>query len=401
MLKNQDVEPLVYQVVDLMAVRSVKEFSLPPMTYIGAGAVSCIGKVLSERCSLSRVFVVMDEIIDLLDLAAPMYRSLESRQIDKVVYIQPTGEPESKLVEDATKIFLESGCDSIVAIGGGSAIDSAKAIAILAAHPHLNVEGLLNPDNIQNKRVPFIAVPTTAGTGSEATNVTVITDSTSRVKRLIAHFELMPDLALIDACLMLKLPDQVTAATGVDALTHAVESYVAKKATPLTRALSYQALRMIGEALPTVAGQGDNIEARENMALASYMAGVAFSNAGLGLTHSMAHQIGAHYHVAHGVANAIMLPSVMVFNELVCKRDYFDIGLALSGEIMSSGATIEYIQKLIVDLNLPKNLAAVGAKEADFESLADDALRDYCLATTPRTVSKAQIVQIYQHAFER
>ena len=401
MLKNQDVEPLVYQVVDLMAVRSVKEFSLPPMTYIGAGAVSCIGKVLSERCNLSRVFVVMDEIIDLLDLAAPMYRSLESRQIDKVVYIQPTGEPESNLVEGATKIFLESGCDSIVAIGGGSAIDSAKAVAILAAHPHLNVEDLLNPDNIQNKRVPFIAVPTTAGTGSEATNVTVITDSASRVKRLIAHFDLMPDLALIDACLMLKLPDQVTAATGVDALTHAVVSYVAKKATPLTRALSYQALRMIGEALPIVAGQGDNIEARENMALASYMAGVAFSNAGLGLTHSMAHQIGARYHIPHGVANAIMLPSVMLFNELVCKRDYFDIGLALSGEIMTSAATIEYIQKLIVDLNLPRNLAAVGAKEADFESLADDALRDYCLVTTPRTVSKAQIVQIYQHAFER
>lgn len=399
--QEQEIGEIVYRVVDLMNTRSVKEFSVPGMTYIGAGAVSCIGKVLEERCDIDRVFVVMDEIIEKLDLAAPMLRSLESRNIDRIEYIQPTGEPESKLVEAAAQRFLDSGCDSIVAIGGGSAIDSAKAIALLAAHPGLNVKALLNPANIINDRVPFIAVPTTAGTGSEATNVTVITDSDTGVKQLIGHFDLIPDLALIDACLMLKLPDVVTTATGIDALTHAVESYVAQKATPLTRALSYQAIRMIGESLPLVAGQGENIEARENMALASYMAGVAFSNAGLGLVHAMAHQIGARYHIPHGMANSLMLPSVMSFNELVCKRDFFDIGLALTGEIINSRDTIEFIRQLISDLGLPTNLAAIGAKEEDFELMAENALKDYCLVTNPRTASKAQIIKIYQEAYNR
>ena len=401
MLENVKFEDIVYQTVDLMNVRSVREFTIPPMTYIGAGAVSCIGKVISERCEIGHVFVIMDEIIHNLDLAAPMYRSLHSRDIDWIEYIQPTGEPQSDMVEEATRTFLHSGCDAIVAIGGGSAIDAAKAIALLAAHPHLNVEGLIDPKNIVNKRVPFIAVPTTAGTGSEATNVTVITDAKANIKHLIGHPSLMPDLALIDACLMIKLPDHVTAATGVDAMTHAIEAYVATKATPLTRALAYQALRMIGEALPIAVGQGTNMQAREDMALASYMAGTAFSNAGLGLVHSMSHQVGARYHVAHGVVNAVILPSVMVFNQLVCKRDYAEIGLALSGELLDAGQTIAYIQNMITSLGLPANLSELGANPDDFEQLADQAMKDYCLPTTPRTVTKQQIVQLYRHAYDR
>lgn len=400
MLKEQDVGAIVYQAIDLMNTRSVKTFSLPPHTHMGAGAVSCIGQAMVER-GITCTFIVLDEVIDKLQLAEPMYRSLKQHGINFVNYIQPTGEPESQTVEDATQKFIASGCDGIVAVGGGSALDAAKAIALLAANTHLKVVDLRNPQNIKNKRVPFIAVPTTAGTGSEATNVTVITDSVSKAKQVIAHADLIPDLALIDACLMLQLPDHVTAATGIDALTHAVEAYVAKLSTPLTRALAYQALRAIGEFLPIATGQGGNLQAREAMALASYMAGVAFSNAGLGLTHAMAHQIGAVYHIPHGVANAIMLPSVMVFNELVCKRDFSDIGLSLTGEIMPSEAVIQFIQKMIIDLGLPANLAQAGAQEKDFEMMAEKALHDYCLVTNPRSASKAQIVQIYQHAFSR
>lgn len=399
-LKEQDVGAIVYQAIDLMNTRSVKTFSLPPHTYMGAGAVSCIGQAMAER-GITCAFVVLDEIIAKLKLAEPMYRSFRQHDIKCINYIQPTGEPESQTVEDATQKFIASDCDGIVAVGGGSALDAAKAIALLAANEHLNVVDLLNPQNIKNKRVPFIAVPTTAGTGSEATNVTVITDSATKAKQVIAHTDLIPDLALIDACLMLQLPDYVTAATGIDALTHAIEAYVAKLSTPLTRALAYQALRAIGEFLPIATGQGSHLPAREEMALASYMAGVAFSNAGLGLTHSMAHQIGAIYHIPHGVANAIMLPSVMVFNELVCKRDFSDIGLSLTGEIMSSKEVIRFIQKMIIDLGLPANLADAGASEKDFAMMAEKALQDYCLSTNPRSASKAQIIQIYQHAFNR
>ncbi|WP_434778419.1 iron-containing alcohol dehydrogenase family protein [Neisseria sp. Ec49-e6-T10] len=400
MLKEQDVGQVVYRALDLMNARAVKEFSLPSDTYMGAGAVACMGEALAAR-GISRVFIVIDEIVDKLALAEAMFRSLATYNIGYVIYTQPPGEPESIVVEDAARKFTSSNCNGMIAIGGGSALDSAKAIAMLAANTHLDVAGLLNAKNITHKRAPLIAVPTTAGTGSEATNVTVITDSVSLQKRVIAHADLIPDLAIIDACLMLQLPSEFTAATGVDALTHAIEAYVAKKATPLTRALAYQALRMIGESLTIATGQGDNIEARESMALASYMAGVAFSNAGLGLTHAMAHQIGANYKIPHGVANAIMLPSIMDFNELVCKRDFSDIGLSLTGEIMSSKEVIQFIQGLIIDLGLPRNLAVAGGKEEDFETMAKEAMKDYCLPTNPRSVSQSQIVQVYRHAFNR
>ena len=399
-LSEQAVQQVVYRTIDLMNAQTVKQFSLPPNTHIGAGAIGCIGELLIEL-KAQRVFIVIDEVVERLGLAAPMFRSLDHAQLHYTVFKQPVGEPESDVVERGVMACVQSSSNALIAIGGGSAIDSAKAIAVLAANPSLKVSDLLNPANIVQRRMPMVAVPTTAGTGSEATNVTVITDSRSHQKQVIAHPVLIPDIALIDACLMIQLPPAFTAATGVDALTHAIEAYVAKNATPLTRALAYQALRMIGQSLSLATGCGENIAAREDMALASYMAGVAFSNAGLGLTHAMSHQLGARYHIGHGVANAIMLPSVMNFNELVCKRDFSDIGLALSGEIMPSNKVIHWIQNWIGELGLPTNLAVVGGREADFEQMAAEALHDYCLSTNPRSVSQAQIVQVYQHAMTR
>lgn len=400
MLKEQDVGQVVYRALDLMNARAVKEFQLPPDTYIGPGAIARIGEALASR-GIKNVFIVIDEVVDGLGLAEGMYRSLAYSDIKCCDCRQPAGEPQSDVVEKEAKRFIDSGCDGMVAIGGGSALDAAKAIALLAANPELTVNDMLDPTRIRNHRAPLIAIPTTAGTGSEATNVTVITDSSNHHKRVIGHPSLVPDLALIDSCLMLRVPPYFTAATGIDALTHSIEAYIATKATPLTRALAYQAIHLIGEALPIATGQGNNVEARESMALASYMAGVAFSNAGLGLTHSMAHQIGPRYGIPHGVANSILLPSVMHFNELVCKKEFSDIGLALTGEIMPSHAVIDAIQRLVIDVGLPPNLAAAGGKEEDFETLADEALKDYCIATNPRTVSKAQIIEVYQHALHR
>ncbi len=400
MLNEQEVGHIVYQALDLLNVRAVKEFRLPSDTYIGGGAISRIGEALSVR-GIRNVFVVIDEIVDSLGLADAMYRSLNYSGIAHCVCRQPAGEPQSRVVEQEAERFTASGCDGMVAIGGGSAIDAAKAIVVLAANPGLRTADLLDPARIGNRRAPLVALPTTAGTGSEATSVTVISDSDSHHKQVIVHPVLVPDLALIDACLMLRVPPSVTAATGIDALTHSIEAYVATKATPLTRALAYQAIRQIGEALPVAVGQGDNVEARESMALASYMAGIAFSNAGLGLTHSMAHQIGPRYNLPHGVANSILLPSVMRFNDLVCKKAYSDIGLALTGEKMSSSEVIDAVRRLIVEVGLPANLAVAGGKAEDFESLAEGALNDYCIGTNPRSVSKSQIVEVYAHALQR
>jgi len=330
-----------------------------------------------------------------------MYRSLAQSGIRHREYFQPVGEPHSALVEEEVGRFVESGCEGMIALGGGSAIDAAKAIVTLAAHPGLTVSDLLDPAKIRNRRLPLIAAPTTAGTGSEATAITVITDTRARHKQVIVHPSLTPDLAVIDACLMLRVPPRVTAATGIDALTHSIEAYIATKATPLTRALAYQSIRQIGEALPVAVGRGDDVQARESMALASYMAGVAFSNAGLGLNHSMAHQIGPRYNLAHGIANAILLPSVMRFNQLVRKKEFCDIGLALTGEKLSADETIDAVQRLIVDVGLPANLAEVGGNAEDFVVFAEEALRDYCIATNPRTVSREQIIEVYNHALNR
>jgi alcohol dehydrogenase len=383
-----------------MKAQAIREFRLPPDTYIGAGAVSCIGKAVAER-GIRTVFIVIDEAVAGLGLAEGVYRSLAHNDIRCCECRQPAGEPHSSLVEKEAGRFIESGCEGMIALGGGSAIDAAKAIVTLAANPGLCVSSLLDPACIRNKRLPLIAVPTTAGTGSEATSVPVITDTASRHKQVIVHPTLTPDLALIDACLMLRVPPHVTAATGIDALTHAIEAYVATKATPLTRALAYQSIRQIGEALPVAVGRGDDVQARESMALASYMAGVAFSNAGLGLTHSMAHQIGPRYNLPHGVANAVLLPSVMRFNQLVCKKDFCDIGLALTGEILSAGEVIDAVERLIVDVGLPVGLKEAGGKAEDFDSFAAEALKDYCIATNPRAASREQIAEVYRRALCR
>ena len=400
MLKASEIEQVVNHTIDQMNALSVKEFRLPPETHIGSGAIARIGEALEKR-RITRVFVMIDEVVEKLGLAESMYRAFTAHGISATIYRQPPGEPLSDDVEAAAKKLQAANVEGVVAFGGGSALDAAKASAVLAANPDYCVADLMDAQKPWRRRLPFIAVPTTAGTGSEATNVTVISDSISLHKHVIVHADLVPDLALIDACLTLKVPPHFTAATGIDALTHAIEAYVASSATPLTRALAYRATQMIGQALPIAVGKGNEVGAREEMALASYMAGVAFSNAGLGLCHALAHRIGPVYHLPHGLANSVMLPSIMSFNSLVCKDHYAEIGLALSGKILNAEDTITHIQRLIVDVGLPKNLAEVGGKAEDFGAFADEALLDVCITTNPRTVSREQIIGVYQHALKR
>lgn len=400
MMQESEVAKVITHTVDMMNALSVRQFSLPPNTYIGAGAIARTGEAI-EKCGVRRVLVLTDELLQKMGLPEGMYRALKYSNIDYSVFCMPIGEPKSDDVEAAARQAAESGCGAIVAFGGGSALDAAKAVALLLANPGSSVSDLEQAERIVPRSMPLVAVPTTAGTGSEATTVTVITDSVRHVKRLLVHDSLMPDLAIIDACLMVGVPRHVTAATGVDALTHAIEAYVANGATPMTQALAYRAISLIGEALPIVVGKGSDVAAREAMALASYMAGIAFSNAGLGLCHAMAHQIGATYNIPHGVANAIMLPSVMHYNQLVCKKSYPEIGLALTGRMMDAAESIRCVQQLIVDVDLPANLVEAGARQQDFTRLAEDALKDPCLAANPRSADLQQIVAVFQHAYQR
>ncbi|MCV2216678.1 iron-containing alcohol dehydrogenase family protein [Thauera sp. Sel9] len=402
-MNHEDVSTVVYQAIDLINARSVREFSVPPSTFIGPGSIARIGQAIAAR-GMSRVFIAIDESLEKLGLADGMYRSLQACGLEHVVYRQAPREPDTALVETMAEAMRETRFDGVIAFGGGSILDAAKAAVVLAANPGLGVHAMADePARIAVRRAPLIAVPTTAGTGSEATNATVVTDTDGgeHVKHLIIHPDMIPDLAVIDACLTLGTPPHFTAAVGVDALTHAIEAYVAIHATPLTKALAYRAMTLIGEALPIAVGQGQNIEARESMMLASYMAGVSFSNAGLGLCHAMAHQIGPAYGIPHGIANAILLPSVMGFNQLVCKRDLAEIGHALSGRLLDAAQTIEHVQQLIVELGLPLNLREAGGRDGDYERFADAALLDPSLVTNPRSVSRAQVVEVYRHAHAR
>lgn len=215
-------------------------------------------------------------------------------------------------------------------------------------------------------RLPLIAVPTTAGTGSETTNVTVIIDAVSGRKQVLAHASLMPDVAILDAALTEGVPPHITAMTGIDALTHAVEAYSARHATPFTDSLAMGAIAMIGEALPKAVGCGQDLAARENMLLASCMAGMAFSSAGLGLCHAMAHQPGAALHIPHGLANAMLLPTVMEFNRMVRRAHFSQIGRALTGKKTDDREAIAAVRELIAEVGLTMRLTEAGATSAHY-----------------------------------
>ncbi|ECM1550289.1 ethanolamine utilization ethanol dehydrogenase EutG, partial [Salmonella enterica subsp. enterica serovar Agona] len=244
-------------------------------------------------------------------------------------------------------------------------------------------------------RLPLIAVPTTAGTGSETTNVTVIIDAVSGRKQVLAHASLMPDVAILDAAVTEGVPPNVTAMTGIDALTHAIEAYSALNATPFTDSLAIGAIAMIGKSLPKAVGYGHDLAARENMLLASCMAGMAFSSAGLGLCHAMAHQPGAALHIPHGQANAMLLPTVMGFNRMVCRERFSQIGRALTNKKSDDRDAIAAVSELIAEVGQSKRLADAGAKPEHYSAWAQAALEDICLRSNPRTATQAQIIDLY------
>ena len=302
-----------------------------------------------------------------------------------------------ELVERLAAHAREEGCDGVVAIGGGSVLDAAKAVALLVTNPDSTLAEMSETSVLQ-PRLPLIAIPTTAGTGSETTNVTVIIDAVSERKQVLVHASLMPDVAILDAALTEGVPSHVTAMTGIDALTHAIEAYSALNATPFTDSLAIGAIAMIGKSLPKAVGYGHDLAARESMLLASCMAGMAFSSAGLGLCHAMAHQPGAALHIPHGLANAMLLPTVMEFNRMVCRERFSQIGRALRTKKSDDRDAINAVSELIAEVGINKRLADVGATTGHYGAWAQAALEDICLRSNPRTASLEQIVGLYAAA---
>ena len=304
-------------------------------------------------------------------------------------------------IEDIKKEYEKNHCDGLIALGGGSVLDTAKGVYLMLSQECDNIDDILGFEDLKvGKDIPFFAIPTTSGTGSEATCVAVVSHPERQVKLEIISQHIQSQVAFIDPVFTQNLPLKTTASTGIDALTHAIEAYVSTAATPVTDACAQKAIELISDYLRDAVADGNNMEARDKMAYAEFLAGMAFNNASLGYVHAIAHQYGGFYNLPHGVCNAILLPAVQEFNAKVAAKQLKDcakfMGVDVSGMSDDEGAAacIAAIRKLSVDVNIPKGFADLGAKEEDFDILATNALKDACGATNPIQATHDEIKAI-------
>ena len=325
--------------------------------------------------------------------------NLASNGVEFVVYPGSQPNPTVTNVMDGVKVLKDNGCDFVISYGGGSPHDCAKGIALVATNGG-NIKDYEGVHVSKKPQLPLIAINTTAGTASEMTIFSIITDEERHVKMAIVDKHVNPVLAINDPNLMVSMPDSLTAATGMDALTHAVEAYVSTAATPVTDACAQKAIELISDYLRDAVADGNNMEARDKMAYAEFLAGMAFNNASLGYVHAIAHQYGGFYNLPHGVCNAILLPAVQEFNAKVAAKQLKDcakfMGVDVSGMSDDEGAAacIASIRKLSADVNIPKGFAELGANEKDLDILATNALKDACGATNPIQATHDEIKAI-------
>ena len=377
-------------------------YFMPTVNLMGAGAVGEVGRQ-AKILGGSKALVVTDQVLVKAGIAPKVVSILEAGGVKTVIFDGSNPNPTVKNVEDGLAIYKKEKCDIIVAVGGGSPIDCAKGIGLVATNGGSikDYEGL---DKSEKPMPPFITVNTTAGTASEMTRFTIITDTDRHVKMAIVDWHVTANVSINDPELMVSMPVSLTAATGMDALTHAVEAYVSTIATPVTDSAAMKAIEIIGDYLRPVVANGENMEAREQMAYAEFLAGMAFNNASLGYVHAMAHQLGGFYDLPHGVCNAILLPHVERFNLIACPERFVDIAVVLGENVgglpdmIAAEMALEAIKNLSADIGIPEGLEALGVKEKDLPVLADNAMKDACGLTNPRKATKDDIIQIYEKA---
>lgn len=325
--------------------------------------------------------------------------------VDYALYDRVPPEPEVSIIADCVKQYHDGGHDSFIAVGGGSAIDIAKSAAVYASHDGA-VSDLFGTDQVTGRSIPLVAIPTTAGTGSEVTNIAILSDKVANTKNGIISDFLLPDLALIAPEMTLTCPRGITAASGIDALVHAIESYLSNFASPITDALASKAMTMIVNALPKAFSYPANINARENMAMGSVLAGLAFGNAGVGAVHALAYPLGVRYGIPHGMSNALLLPHVMNWNKLACVERFRDIAIAFNepidrlSDIQIADRVIERLHRLCKDVEIPAGLSALNIPESDIPDLAIEASKvERLLRNNPRALTLNDIQSIYNEAY--
>jgi len=387
-----------------MAVQEqVYGFFIPTVTLMGVGSHKDIGKQINVLGG-KKPFICTDKGVRGAGIVDKITSVIKSEcGVDPVIYDGTQPNPTDKNVHEGFELYKSNGCDLIISLGGGSPHDCGKGIGIVATNGG-NIRDYEGVDKSAKPMPPFIAVNTTAGTASEMTRFCIITDTSRKVKMAIVDWRVTPNVAIDDPLLMAGMPPSLTAATGMDALTHAVEAYVSTIATPVTDTCALKAIELVSGYLRAAVANGGDMEARDKMCYAEYLAGMAFNNASLGHVHAMAHQLGGFYDLPHGVCNAILLPHVSQFN-LIAKMDRFaDIAVAMGENIeglstrAAADVALESIRTLSHDVGIPSGLTELGVKEADLKTMAENAQKDACGLTNPRCPSLDDVIGIYKKA---
>ncbi len=381
-------------------------FFMPAVNIMGSGGLADAGKEI-QALGFKKALIVTD---------APLHRELKATKVvtdllDGIgvayaVYDGVEPNPTTAQVDEGTDLLRREGCDFIVSFGGGSPHDAAKAIGILATHGG-DIRDFEGINKLTKPMLPLVAINTTSGTASEMTRFAIITDETRHVKMAIVDWRTTPTLSVDDPDLMEAMPPGLTAATGMDALTHAIEAYVSTAATPVTDSAALHAIKLVTGFLARAVKDGHDHEAREMMTYAEFLAGMAFNSASLGYVHAMAHQLGGFYDLPHGVCNAILLPHVQAYNAQAVPDRFVEIAKAMgidTRDMTPAGAAeaaLAAIRALSVEVGIPPNLAAFDVvKPADFPTLADNAMKDACGATNPKQPAKEEVIALFQAAYQ-
>jgi alcohol dehydrogenase len=378
------------------------DFHVPTRVIFSAGAVDHIGSEL-KRTGARRPLIVTDSGVVRAGLLERLEAALEPPGLVPTVFSQVEADPPVACVEEGFEAYSSGQCDSLVALGGGSSIDTAKAIGVLTSNPG-PISNYFGVGKVEHPLPPLLAVPTTCGTGSEVTRSAIITDRQKRMKMVVSSTLLFPQIALVDPELLVSLPSELVASTGMDALTHAVEAYTNRNVNPITDSLALGAIRLIGEHLRSASMTG-NPEPLMNVAVASTLAGVAFTHTVLAAVHALSHPLGAHAGVPHGVANAVLLPHVVRFNAPAVPKRSSDIARALGErtdsltEHQAAQRAPVAVERLCLDLAIPRSLEALDVSLDLIPVMVEDAVQNPNARLNPRRLGRSEATALYRAAF--
>lgn len=381
---------------------SVSSFKSAHHLMTGAGAIHELSDQLNSL-GVNNPFIVTDKGVTHSGTLASVTDQLLKNQY--AVYDNIPPEPEVSVVKACIDVFSQGNHDGVLAVGGGSAMDTAKCVAVMAGYSG-DIASFFGENTVGERSIPLIAIPTTAGTGSEVTNIAILSDPEAQVKRGIVSDYLLPDVAIVSPEMTVSCPPSVTAASGVDALVHALEAYLSKFSSAITDALAIKAMTLIINALPTAYQEPENLQAREDMATGSLLAGLAFGNAGVGAVHALAYPLGGRYHISHGVSNALLLPYVMEYNKAVCLARFGDIAQAFGEPVheltqeQAAERVMVRLRELCRQVDIPKNLSELNIPRDDIEVMAEEAFNvKRLLRNNRRELTLEDIVDIYNEAF--